>query len=57
MRLRGSSLVIIFTLRTIPIEKIIVATDFIPANGPATAVTCTISYDDVINYNNFCEEN
>mgnify|MGYP000090270182 CR=1 FL=1 len=46
-----------FHIKNNPHRKIIVATDFIPANGPATAVTCTISYDDVINYNNFCEEN
>lgn len=46
-----------FHIKDNPQKKIIVATDFIPANGPATAVTCTISYDDVINYNNFCEEN
>ena len=46
-----------FHVKDNPHRKIIVATDFIPANGPTTAVTCTISYDDVINYNNFCEEN
>lgn len=46
-----------FHIKDNPQRKIIVAVDFIPANGPATAVTCTISYDDVINYNNFCEEN
>lgn len=46
-----------FHIKDNPHRKIIVATDFMPANGPATAVTCTISYDDVINYNNFCEDN
>lgn len=40
-----------------PENKIAVATNFIQANGPATSVTCTISYDDVIRYNRFCEEN
>lgn len=37
-----------------PERKIIVATNFIQANGPATSVTCTISYDDNIRYDNFC---
>lgn len=37
-----------------PDRKIIVATNFIQANGPATSVTCTISYDDNIRYDNFC---
>lgn len=46
-----------FHIKDNPQRKIIVATDFIPANGPTTAVTCTISYEDVINYNNFCEKN
>ncbi len=46
-----------FHIKNNPQRKVIVATDFKPASGPATAVTCTISYDDVINYNKFCEEN
>lgn len=37
-----------------PSKKIVVATNFIQANGPATSVTCTISYDDNIRYDNFC---
>ena len=37
-----------------PSRKILVATNFIQANGPATSVTCTISYDDNIRYDNFC---
>ena len=46
-----------FHLKDNPEKKIVIATDFLPANGPATAVTCTISYDDVIRYSNFCEKN
>ena len=37
-----------------PDKKIVVATNFIQANGPATSVTCTISYDDYIRFDNFC---
>lgn len=36
-------------------QKIILATNFLEAHGPATRVTCEISFDDNIRYSNFAE--
>ena len=38
-------------------KKIILATNFLEAHGPATRVTCEISFDDNIRFGNFCDEN
>lgn len=38
-------------------KKIILATNFIEAHGPATRVTCEISFDDNIRIGDFCDEN
>lgn len=37
-----------------PEKKIVIATNFLQANGPATCVACSISYDDYIRYDDFC---
>lgn len=36
-------------------QKIILATNFLEAHGPATRVTCEISFDDNIRYSNFAD--
>lgn len=39
-----------------PNKKIVVATDFLPASGDSTSVTCEFSYEDSIRHANYCEE-